>query len=128
MDDLEDRRQRAERDLERIRAKLAAIAPEDYGSEATYRRVRTYLQGRIAHLEGLLSALDDCRHPLDGNTNRRSWRCPRCGGRRARLYYLEGAPVPLCYACWVDLGREWWENRSIGPAPTAQSGPAVAPP
>lgn len=36
--------------------------------------------------------------------------CPRCGEPKSQLFGLAGTPVALCYACWVDLGNEWWQR------------------
>ncbi|MDA8217580.1 MAG: hypothetical protein M0Z94_08200 [Dehalococcoidales bacterium] len=112
MEDVERRRRRLERDLTRARAKLAAMKRENYKTASAYQRVRTQLRGHIAELENLLRAIGEpCQQEGAPGAQGLSI-CPRCRKPRERLYYLEGGPVALCYLCWVELGKQWWDSQN----------------
>jgi len=58
----ERRRQRIEAMVERERAKLAALDPSGYPSEASYRRAVRHFEARIRQLEALLRELAEGWH------------------------------------------------------------------
>jgi hypothetical protein len=115
-DRIDRRRKRLEHDLERARHRFETTRREDYASDAVFRRVRTQRRQRAHRLEQWLATMDAEGTPVRQPEGRalRGAGCPRCGEPRNQLFSLAGAPAALCYGCWAELGRVWWEQHGEG--------------